>query len=392
MRAVVPERCKNVDAALARFGNRVDRFLPFFSETDPLADEAVEELASMGTDGARAAFGPMDRMPPRTSALVATMQRPPAWFDEERCDRGGAAFLRSGMLGGWVLGFGSLPASFCSPAGNKPLIFTEELVRATARRLSDTCSFVREVSLPRALHQGGAGFRSILHVRLMHARIRRGLLRDARWKVRSWGTPISQADMAVTTLLFSWGVIRGLERLGASMPEHDADDLLHLWRCAGWLMGVTDELLCTSLREADDRVAMYEAISEPPDDDSRRLVSAMFDRSLYEAVGGAFGVPLRAFHQALCRDLIGETRANALGLPNTAFRYTVPLMRLPIRATTAVLDRVAWAERARVALGARYWQRSSEVLRTAAPRGSILPFIFSGSSKPRAERPFSRPS
>jgi hypothetical protein len=44
--------------------------------------------------------------------------------------------LRTGFLGGIVLGFRSLVAGYCSPAGNKPLAFSGRLREAAPRRLS----------------------------------------------------------------------------------------------------------------------------------------------------------------------------------------------------------------------------------------------------------------
>jgi hypothetical protein len=120
-----------VDSAVRRrFGERVDRLGPRFFDGDPLGDEAFASLRALpapernvqvdralrqGADGAKDAPEPL-------RALLRACEVVPFWVDFPRVSRGGAVFLRSGLVGGMILGTYALTASYCSPAGNKPLL------------------------------------------------------------------------------------------------------------------------------------------------------------------------------------------------------------------------------------------------------------------------------
>ena len=159
--------------------------------------------------------------------------------------------LRHGLLSGLVLGFKSLVLGYCSPAGNKPLVFSGRLTADVNRRLAETARFVEAVSHPRGLRFGAPGFTTTVRVRLIHARIRHALRHAPSWKTAEWGTPINQYDMAGTVLLFSSVLLEGLRDLGASVSADEEDAVLHQWRAIGRLMGVEDELLASSGWEAD---------------------------------------------------------------------------------------------------------------------------------------------
>ena len=254
-----PTRYVRLDQARERYGDRVDRFGAFLGEGDPLADEAVRALAAYPT-GARQAM--VDRAldagidavsdaPDALRALFAQLDRVPFWVDPARLDRGGAAFLRSGLLGGMVLGAYSLVAGYCSPAGNKPLAFSGRLAQDAPRRLAETGRFVQAVSSPGGLGRFGDGFKAMVKVRLVHASVRQMLVRSPRWNTPAWGLPINQYDMSGTTLLFSFIVLDGLDKMGFQLTADERADFMHLWRYGAYLIGVHDELRCAT--EAEGR-------------------------------------------------------------------------------------------------------------------------------------------
>jgi hypothetical protein len=86
-------------------------------------------------------------------------------------------------------------------------------------------------------------------VRLIHAQVRRLLIESGQWNAEIWGAPINQLHMAGTNLMFSVGVLAGLTRLGYRFDPAERESLVHLWRYAGYLLGVESELLAFSEHE-----------------------------------------------------------------------------------------------------------------------------------------------
>src|SRR5690606_6100879 len=146
------------------------------------------------------------------------------WVDWTRVDRAGKLFFRSGPAGGITLGAKSLVGGYCSPGGNKPLAFSGALESQVSRRLAETGRFVVATNTAGALRPGGEAWAITLRVRLMHAQVRRLLLRSGRWRSELWGAPINQHDMAATSLLFSVVFLSGLRELGVPVTREEAED------------------------------------------------------------------------------------------------------------------------------------------------------------------------
>jgi ER-bound oxygenase mpaB/B'/Rubber oxygenase, catalytic domain len=359
-----PRRLTGLAAARIRFGVRADRIAEFFSQGDPLADATVEALQGMPNGRAlveRAIAAGVDALEAPPAALVALfrqLEHVPFWVDQERCTRGGEVFFRCGPFGGMALGFGALARAYCSSGGNKPLTLTGALIDRTPERIANTGNFMCAVSTENGLSLGAAGYRAAVHVRLMHARVRTGLSRQASWRSDDWGVPINQADMALTALLFSHGFAGFVRKLGVGISAEEEADLVHLWRYAGYLMGVREELLCATVAEAQQLAELVDMIDAGPDDDSRRLLEPLLQRrpSELHVRSERVGRAVRRLFIAACRDMIGDAFADRVGLPfgpgDFGFRYV-------FRPTISLLNRAQQripgaAERGKRA-GERYW-------------------------------------
>ena len=198
-------------------------------------------------------------------------------MDWAQQDRGGAAFLRSGPLGLAVIAYYGLPLSYCSPSGNKLLVFSGRLTERAARRLGETGRFVLATCRPGALQRRSAGFKITVKVRLMHAQVRRLLLRSGRWRAEAWGAPINQCYLAGTTLLFSGALIDGLRRCGFRFTRDESEALMALWRYSGYLLGVQPELLCSTEGEAARLSRLIMVVDRALDSDARMLVKALME-------------------------------------------------------------------------------------------------------------------
>ncbi|EYF04679.1 oxygenase MpaB family protein [Chondromyces apiculatus] len=381
---MIPARFQPTPEGLREHGERLDRLAPYLLRSDPLADEVAGLLRSPFGDPAansagaggepswpppgvsgiqlleqalREGRGTLPGAPPSVEALLEHTRRVPLWVDWEAIARGGSAFMRAGMLGGIVLGAGALVLSYTSPGGNKPLVFSGRLQEQASRRLGETGHFVRAVTQPEALRQGGEGQLLSLKVRLMHAGVRRLIRQSGRFRVDLWGEPINQHDMLGTLILFSVVVIEGLAKFGYRMPPRDAEGLVHLWRYVGYLMGVDHDLLPGSYAEARRYGEMIQATQGQPDDDSRALVRALLHGDIEEArtpKQREFAEKRLRVASGIMRFLHGDELADVLAIPHSPVGVVMPVVRALVSATERArgLSPVrSWA----FAAGTRYW-------------------------------------
>jgi hypothetical protein len=361
-----PSRYVNLESARLHHGERVDRFGRFLLRGDPLADAAVEALAPLPRSDRDALVdrclslgaSHLAEAPPALVRLFESLEHVPFWVDFARIDRGGRTFLRSGILGGIVLGAYSLILGYCSPAGNKPLALSGRFETDGARRLAETSKFVQAISLPGGLRRGADGYRAMVKVRLMHAAVRRWLGGSSDWKTSAWGTPINQVDMAGTVLLFSLMVLEGLDKLGFRTSKDEREDLLHLWRYGAYLLGVDDELHASTEVEARQLWDLLSSTQDYPDADSRALSRALLDgpssagrtREQRRRAGR-----VRAAGYAISRHLLGDDYADRLGFPRTPLRFAVTAFRLANQGIGPLLRLVPNAPFASASSGMRYW-------------------------------------
>jgi hypothetical protein len=323
--------------------------------------------------------------PPELSRLFEQVERVPPWLDWDRVARAHRTFYRAGLAGGIVLGAKSLALGYCAPAGNKPLAFSGRLTQAVPRRLAETARYVSATCSPGGLRRDGDGFAIGLKVRLIHAEVRRMLERSGQWDRRAWGAPINQHDMAATILLFSLSFLDGVRELGLRVRRAEADDYIHLWRYAGFIMGVEEPLLPRDEPHARQMADIIERTQGPPDDDSRALVRALVESPRAAAQSDRDrrrAEPRVKLGYGLCRTLLGAERADQLGLPRTRWQHVVPAVRQGVAVGGALSDRWPplgrWVEAKAEALGRRYWERAVQEGLGSVPATFALPLRLQG--------------
>ena len=356
-----------MDQARRVHGDRVDRLAPFLWRTDPLADAVVESFASlesgrgwaMLTRALDRGIADVDGAPEPLRALFDHVDRVPVWVDWSTIDRAGDLLFRAGVFGGMILGAYSLVLGYCSPAGNKPLVFSGRLREQAARRLNETSRFVHATCLPGGLRRHSDGFKITVKVRLMHAQVRRMIRLSGRWRPELWGEPINQHDMSATTMLFSLVVLDGMNKLGFHVTPDESERYMQLWRYSGYLIGSEPELVPASEAEAQRLALLIRSTQGAPDDDSRALVQALIDSA--QEIAKTPKERERALRQGalargLCRAFLGDELADQLDLPVTSWRHFVPAARGVVSRMESVRTRLPGGHRRAIAGGRRYWE------------------------------------
>jgi hypothetical protein len=272
--------------------------------------------------------------------------------------------MRAGVLGGAVLGSRSLVLGYASPGGNKPLVLSGRLKEQAMRRLNETARFVQAVCQPGGMRPFADGWQITLKVRLIHAQVRRMILRTATWDAGAYGAPVNQHDMAGTTLLFSVAIMDGLRKLGVRIEAEEAERYIHLWRWVGHVIGVDRDLLPVSEQDGMRLADLIAATMGPPDQDSRDLTKALFDA----AWDGAVTRKQRReaarkvlFGTTLCRELIGDEMADALCVPRNKVRFAIPMVRRLVSSVESFTRAMPFAERGAIVAGKKYWSRVVEI-------------------------------
>lgn len=338
-------RIVNFDEAQNRYGEEFRKLARAIGEGDPLADQGAADLWEIPVKGQMemidsALQSARDQTVPRSlHRLVESIRDTPQWVDFEQVNRGASLILRSGLLGGITLGAKSLIEGYCAPAGNKPLVFSGQLQKRTAMRLTETARFVEAVASPEELRPHGDGEEITLKVRLMHARVRGLLSADDRWRDDLWGLPINQHDMAATIHLFSTVFLAGIQFLGLQVSPQEEEDFFHLWRYVGFLIGVNEGLLPRSAREFRRQWEIFELTQAPPDEDSKELTLALLEGPLRAAKTDEERRRLKRhteWAKGVSRALIGKELADHLGLPENRWTKIAPLLGRSLRSIGAI--------------------------------------------------------
>jgi hypothetical protein len=356
-RPQVHARVHRAQWALERYGELASRSFAALERTDPPADQLVEWLATQPQRfdlmAAWQAAQAGEQLPDPVAVLFEGIQPVPSWVDWRRIDRARRPFERTGVFGGFVLSLRSLMGGYTAPAGNKPLAFSGRLREQAPRRVAETARFVTAVCAPGGMRPGAEGWRITLHVRLMHAQVRRLLWSSGRWDSARWAEPINQHDMLATMLLFSEVYIEGLRLFGFSISDEEAGDWIHLWRFVAWLMGTEDALLPVDYAEATALRELIQQTQGPPDADSRALAAALLGTGVDI---NRIAALRHGMARGVSRMLIGDEVADALGIERArGWGMVLPVLPIVLSATERVRVRAPALEQRLRAAGAGYW-------------------------------------
>jgi hypothetical protein len=309
-------------------------------EGDPAADAVVAAFADLpGGEGWRlleAALDATNGSDPNVAldALLAPLREPPAWLDLDLADAGAVAYWRVGapMLF-LTLTYGSLAFGYQSADLVRPLAATGRLEHMAPRRIAETSRWVAAVTAPGGMHPGAEGWQASIRVRLVHALVRRHLHASGEWHAE-WGVPISAAGGFATAIGGFFVIpVRAMRDLGVRFSPSEREAIAHLWRWIAYVMGVPEDLLPVSARQAQERVDAALPHGGTPTEDSARLMRAL----LYHGLNLGPASPVAAqLVGALSRRWMGREMADELEVPGARLSRLVPLVRPVTRARDVV--------------------------------------------------------
>ena len=322
-----PTELVETDTAVYRFGPAGTRWLDAMWDADPLADAVVNDDFGSGsaTQAVMAALDggidSVDDAPESLKNLFAMLDDEPDWVDHAAMDRAADTLVQHTAGLAIVLGAASLLRGAENTIAGKPLAQTGRYVSQPAIRSVEVGEWLRRVIAPGGMRRDGAGFAYSVRVRIIHAHVRRGLRLAGLWDDDAWGVPIPQPYMAFTMAEFGHIAIDGLEKVGVRFTDDELDDIYHLWRYVGHVLGVDDHL--NPRTEADHiRIEKLYALTSPgPGPDDIDFVNALTDDYLIPELAAVLPGPeswRRPMAVEVIRGLqrlfLGDEAADRLGI------------------------------------------------------------------------------
>lgn len=311
--------------------------IPLYFETDQLGDAVADEYFT-NTSFAKA-IGALHRdfsmylnnqneLSAATQTLFAQLHHIPDWVDFEKINLGASYCQRCGTAALSVLRNYCLMGGYESSAINKPLIFTQSLHKGAVKRLADTVDFWMNVTTSNGLKPQQKGVYSILTTRLIHSYSRLQIEKSPEWKSELWGKPINLWDMQATNLGFSIAFMDGLTKLNFAPTDEECSAVLHLWKYAGYLLGIPAELLPDDASQAARSLYLWSKSQKGIDQDSKDLAWALYDEPL--RVSFTNNRLMKWFVQktnlGYNEVLLGTESRAALGLPSSKAKYWILLL------------------------------------------------------------------
>ena len=360
----IPGDLRNADLAVRRYADLGERWLDGMWQADPLADAVVND--DFGTTSATAAvrialadgIGAVPDAPDSLRELFGFLDDEPAWVDHDRLDNAADALVRHTPILGMVLGAASLLRGAGNFVAGKPLALTGRYVGQPAVRSVEVGEWLRHVLARGGMRREGGGFAFTVRVRLIHAHVRKGIRASGMWDEDAWGVPIPQSYMALTMAEFGHIAVEAMHTLGVRFTDRELDDIYHLWRYVGHVIGMGEEL---SLRTERDHIAieeLYRLTSPGPSDEDRQFVTALTEQYLVPELANLLpgSAPVRTtiartVTHSLQRVFIGDEDADALHIPDSPLKYVLGRIG-PVLALVNRVQEIRYPDRERTTLRA----------------------------------------
>lgn len=307
---------------------------------DEPMDRLVDWMASAGMAQMRPLFERalaegIDAVPEAPEPLrefFKGIETPPDWVDHDTLRKGQRALVRGGSDGMSIARDVSLLGGYQFSGFNKTLLRTGALEKGSNKRFAETMQWAMDVISDGGLEPLGLGYRSTVHVRLIHAFVRRHVASMPDWRADEWGLPVNQTDMAATLVGALIAPPVGSLGMGILPAPGELEAIAHLTRYVGWLIGVEDEWLPRNFRDSIRLLYHTSAALANPDETTRQLSVPMADDPLAWNFGTAQGLRRKlawAQHLSITGAFLGPGAMRVLGLP-TYMPPWYPALKMPI--------------------------------------------------------------
>ncbi len=307
---------------------------------DEPMDRLVEWMSSAGMAQMRPLFekalaegvGNVPDAPEPLREFFLRVETVPEWVDPDKLRKGRRALLRGGSDGMSIARDVSLLGGYQFSGFNKTLLRTGALEKGSNKRFAETMQWAMDVISDGGLEPLGVGYRSTLHVRLIHAFVRRHVAAMPDWRAEEWGLPVNQTDMAATLVGALVAPPVASLAMGIVPAPGELDAIAHLTRYVGWLIGVEDEWLPRSFRDSIRVLYHTSTALAVPDETTQQLSVPMAQDPLSWHYSGVRSLRRRlawAQHLSITSAFLGPSAMRMLGLP-TYMPPWYPLLRLPV--------------------------------------------------------------
>lgn len=287
----------------------------------PMFDQALEHGIATVPDA-----------PAELQEFFALIDRQPDWLDMAQVRRGARAVNTTGEAVHYLARDFFLMGAYLLSGFNEPLVMTGALSKGTGKRFAETQSWTMDIYSPDGMERFGAGFKSTIRVRMIHALVRRNLLKKPQWDFNRLGVPISQTDM-LTTILTTLLLGLGSRALGVPMTTRETDAIAHHGRYAAWLMGVKEPWLFESTAEGI-RLLMHSASTQPRGEETSRIMAQSLAAEPLTRHYDHFQSARRRFehskHLSISRLFLSKQTLDMLGVPSNVLPW-YPLLTIPPR-------------------------------------------------------------
>ena len=360
------------------------RVLAALHQGDQPMDDLVEWMMKSGARDAKALFEQalqqgyhsIPDCPAPLREFFQQVEQLPAWLDQQLLADGVRFIHGTGTTATYVLRDLALMGGYLLSGFNQSLVMTGALNNGTSRRIAETGQWWIDCTEPNGLQPFAAGYRSTLHVRFIHALVRRNLAQKPEWDHAKWGLPLCQIDMVSTYLGFSVVMLVGLRALGIPVSAHESAAVMHVWKYACWLMGVDERWLVDS--EKQGYVLLKHALmtQSPADWTSRELAQALAQEPKQREYPQWQTLRRRLAYQqhlSMSRYFLGRKKMQQLGLPTDVTAW-FPILSAPVRFVYYTSQRVVPPLRNQLEQQGRNAQQNAlAAIFGAKPRGLIQP-------------------
>ncbi|MCK0155137.1 DUF2236 domain-containing protein [Alcanivorax sp. S6407] len=299
---------------------------------DPEMDALVDWMMEYGARDARAMFetainkglAAVKECPEPLRAFIRKVEKRPSWVDFDLINEGARFIHSTGMTAPYVLRDLALMGGYLLSGFNQSLVLTGALNKGASQRVAETGKWWVDCTEVDGLQRFGAGFRSTLHVRMVHSLVRRNLNRRDDWDASEWGMPLSQVDMVATYLGFCVVMLGGLRKLGVPVTPRESKAVMHLWKYASWLMGVEERWLVDTERQGIVLLQHTLMTQSRPDETTRELGKALADEPLERHFSHLEGIQRRLAyekHLSMSSYFLDKEKMAQLGLPESTLPW-----------------------------------------------------------------------